>query len=185
MAGTAVPGRLTWQLAELVEVVVETPRDKTIVFDVPSWPGHRTGQHVDVRLTAEETRNLHRASKLGGTGLEPVTPSLSVRSNEPSLGLHPRAVPKTSASSSRRRGRKWWRCSERVGRRWARFRPVRPPPPQTGQPPPESTGVAVVPDGGGRLVHGLAFRRLVVVDADGGLFKERRRCRRADPAVSA
>jgi hypothetical protein len=41
MEGTAVPGRLSWQLAELVEVVVETPRVKTIVFDVPSWQGHR------------------------------------------------------------------------------------------------------------------------------------------------
>jgi ferredoxin-NADP reductase len=35
MAGTALLGRLTWQLAELVEVVAETPRVKTIVFDVP------------------------------------------------------------------------------------------------------------------------------------------------------
>src|SRR6478752_6680656 len=54
MAGTALRGRLTWQLAELVEVVAETPRVKTIVFDVPAWPGHRAGQHVDVRLTAED-----------------------------------------------------------------------------------------------------------------------------------
>jgi ferredoxin-NADP reductase len=52
MAGTALLGRLIWQLAELVEVVVETPRVKTIVFDVPGWPNHRAGQHVDVRLTA-------------------------------------------------------------------------------------------------------------------------------------
>jgi len=44
MAGTALLGRLTWRLAELVEVVVETPRVKTIVFDVPSWPGHQAGQ---------------------------------------------------------------------------------------------------------------------------------------------
>ena len=39
MAGTALPGRLTWQLAELVEVVVQTPRVKTIVFDVPESVG--------------------------------------------------------------------------------------------------------------------------------------------------
>jgi hypothetical protein len=38
MAGTALRGRLTWQLAELVEVVAETPRVKTIVFDVPAGP---------------------------------------------------------------------------------------------------------------------------------------------------
>jgi len=54
MAGTALRRRLTWQLAELVEVDAETPRVKTIVFDVPDWPGHRAGQHVDVRLTAED-----------------------------------------------------------------------------------------------------------------------------------
>ena len=46
MAGTALLGRLTWQLAELVEVVAETLRVKTIVFDVPGWHGHRAGQHV-------------------------------------------------------------------------------------------------------------------------------------------
>jgi ferredoxin-NADP reductase len=61
MAGTALLGRLTWELAELVEVVVETPRVKTIVFDVPSWPGHRAGQHVDVRLTAEDGYQAERS----------------------------------------------------------------------------------------------------------------------------
>src|SRR6188508_2178927 len=71
MEGTAVPGRLTWQLAELV---VETPRVKTIVLDVPSWPGHRAGQHVDVRLTAEDGYQAERsysiASAPSGTRLE-------------------------------------------------------------------------------------------------------------------
>jgi ferredoxin-NADP reductase len=61
MAGTALLGRLTWQLAELVKVVVETPRVKTIVFDVPSWPGHQAGQHVDVRLTAEDGYQAERS----------------------------------------------------------------------------------------------------------------------------
>jgi ferredoxin-NADP reductase len=53
--------RLTWLLAELVEVVIETPRVKTIVFDVPGWPGHRAGQHVDVRLTAEDGYQAERS----------------------------------------------------------------------------------------------------------------------------
>jgi ferredoxin-NADP reductase len=61
MAGTALRGRLTWQLATLVEVVVETPHVKTLVFDVPSWPGHRAGQHVDVRLTAEDGYQAERS----------------------------------------------------------------------------------------------------------------------------
>ena len=61
MAGTALRGRLTWQLAELVEAVAEIPRVKTIVFDVPGWPGHRAGQHVDVRLTAEDGYQAERS----------------------------------------------------------------------------------------------------------------------------
>jgi ferredoxin-NADP reductase len=61
MAGTALPGRLTWQLAELVETVAETTRVKTIVFDVPGWTRHRAGQHVDVRLTAEDGYQAERS----------------------------------------------------------------------------------------------------------------------------
>jgi ferredoxin-NADP reductase len=61
MAGTAVLGRLTWRVAELVDVVVETPRVKTLVFDVPGWPGHRAGQHLDIRLTAEDGYQAQRS----------------------------------------------------------------------------------------------------------------------------
>jgi ferredoxin-NADP reductase len=61
LAGTAVLGRLTWQVAEVVDVVPETPRVKTIAFDVPEWQGHRAGQHVDVRLTAEDGYQAQRS----------------------------------------------------------------------------------------------------------------------------
>ena len=61
MAGTAVLGRLSWQVAEVVEVITETPRVKTIVFDVPGWTAHRAGQHVDVRLTAEDGYQAQRS----------------------------------------------------------------------------------------------------------------------------
>ena len=44
-----------------MEVVPETPRAKTIVFDVPGWPGHRAGQHVDVRLTADDGYQAQRS----------------------------------------------------------------------------------------------------------------------------
>jgi ferredoxin-NADP reductase len=54
VAGTAVRGRLSWQVAGVSEVVEETPRVRTIVLDVPGWAGHRAGQHLDVRLTAED-----------------------------------------------------------------------------------------------------------------------------------
>ena len=61
MAGTAVPGRLSWSLANIVQIIVETPRTKSLVLDVPGWPGHRPGQHVDVRLTAEDGYQAQRS----------------------------------------------------------------------------------------------------------------------------
>jgi ferredoxin-NADP reductase len=73
LAGTAVLGRLTWQVAEVVDVVAETPRVKTIAFDVPDWPGHRAGQHVDVRLTAEDGYQAQRSYSIAsapGTRVE-------------------------------------------------------------------------------------------------------------------
>jgi ferredoxin-NADP reductase len=54
VAGTAVRGRLSWQVAGVSEIVEETPRVRTIVLDVPDWAGHRAGQHLDVRLTADD-----------------------------------------------------------------------------------------------------------------------------------
>jgi ferredoxin-NADP reductase len=61
MAGAALLGRLTWQVGDVVEVISETPRVKTIVLDVPEWPGHRAGQHVDVRLTADDGYQAERS----------------------------------------------------------------------------------------------------------------------------
>ena len=61
MEGAALLGRLTWQLATVTDVVVETSRTKTLGLDVPGWPGHRAGQHVDVRLTAEDGYRAERS----------------------------------------------------------------------------------------------------------------------------
>jgi len=61
MAGTALLGRLTWQLSEVVAVQQETARTRTITLAVPSWPGHRSGQHVDVRLTSEDGYQTERS----------------------------------------------------------------------------------------------------------------------------
>jgi ferredoxin-NADP reductase len=55
------PRRLSWRLAEVVEVVPETPRTKSLVLEVPGWEGHRAGQHVDVRLTAEDGYQAQRS----------------------------------------------------------------------------------------------------------------------------
>ena len=41
--------------------VDETPAVRSIVLEPPSWPGHRAGQHVDVRLTAEDGYQAQRS----------------------------------------------------------------------------------------------------------------------------
>jgi ferredoxin-NADP reductase len=67
MARAAVLGRLTWRVADVLDVVPETPRVTTIAFDVPGWPGHRAGQHVDIRLTAEDGYQAQRSYSIAST----------------------------------------------------------------------------------------------------------------------
>ena len=62
--GSSVPSRaptIAWRLATVVDVVTDTPRARTLVLDVPDWPGHRAGQHVDVRLTADDGYQAQRS----------------------------------------------------------------------------------------------------------------------------
>ncbi len=54
MARAAVLRRLTWAVAEVVDRIDETPRVSSLTLDVPGWTGHLPGQHIDVRLTAED-----------------------------------------------------------------------------------------------------------------------------------
>jgi ferredoxin-NADP reductase len=61
LAGTAVLGRLTWLTADVSAVTAETSRVRTLSLDVPDWPGHRAGQHLDVRLTAEDGYQAERS----------------------------------------------------------------------------------------------------------------------------
>jgi len=58
---TALRGRLSWQLARVVEDVAETARTTSIALDAVDWPGHLAGQHVDVRLTAEDGYQAQRS----------------------------------------------------------------------------------------------------------------------------
>ena len=71
MAGTALPGRLTWQLGRVVELVDETARTKNVVLDIPGWQGHRAGQHVDVRLTAEDGYQVERSYSIASAPEDP------------------------------------------------------------------------------------------------------------------
>src|SRR3954452_16250266 len=61
MARTALPGRLSWQLAAVVAKQVETPRVMTVRLASDAWPGHLPGQHVDVRLTADDGYQAQRS----------------------------------------------------------------------------------------------------------------------------
>ena len=55
------PTRIAWRLATVLDIVPETSRTRTLILDVPDWPGHRAGQHVDVRLTAEDGYQTERS----------------------------------------------------------------------------------------------------------------------------
>lgn len=74
MARAAVPGRLAWRVARLAEIRDETPTARTLILDVPDWPGHLAGQHVVVRLTAADGYTAQRtysvASESNGDRLE-------------------------------------------------------------------------------------------------------------------
>src|SRR5215217_2658566 len=67
MARTAIPGRLGWQLASVVGKQVETPRVMTLRLASDAWPGHLPGQHVDVRLTAEDGYQAQRSYSIAST----------------------------------------------------------------------------------------------------------------------
>src|SRR5262245_3341398 len=54
MAGTAVPRRLSWKVCTVVALRDETATARTIVLQVPEWPGHVAGQRVDLRVTAAD-----------------------------------------------------------------------------------------------------------------------------------
>jgi ferredoxin-NADP reductase len=61
MARAALPGRLTWQSGRVTELVEETAHARSIALELPDWPGHRAGQHVDVRLTAADGYQAQRS----------------------------------------------------------------------------------------------------------------------------
>lgn len=76
MAATERPaagstGRLPWRVATLAETIDETPRARTLLLDVPGWPGHRPGQHVDVRLTAEDGYQAQRSYSIASAPEQP------------------------------------------------------------------------------------------------------------------
>src|SRR3984885_8540935 len=77
MAGTAVRGRLSprpllWQVAKAHAGRGEPASVRTITLDVPNWPGHQAGQHVDIRLTDEDGYVAERSYSIASAPGEPV-----------------------------------------------------------------------------------------------------------------
>ena len=71
MARAAVSGRLTWRAATLTQANWETSSARTLVLDVPDWPGHAAGQHVDVRLTAPDGYRAQRSYSIASAWPHP------------------------------------------------------------------------------------------------------------------
>lgn len=64
----AAPGRrLEWQLAEVRNITPETPHVKSLFLHMNDWPGHLPGQHVDIRLTAEDGYQAQRSYSIASS----------------------------------------------------------------------------------------------------------------------
>ena len=72
METTAVRRRLTWQAAAVTSIARETASVVTIELEPPDWPGHLAGQHLDVRLTAEDGYTAERSYSIASAPGEPL-----------------------------------------------------------------------------------------------------------------
>src|SRR3954449_315325 len=78
MERAALPGRLSgqrdatpWRGGVVRGLVAETTHATTIHLDVPDWPGHTPGQHVDVRLTAPDGYQTERSYSIASAPEDP------------------------------------------------------------------------------------------------------------------
>ena len=58
---SSLPKRLEWQFARVCDIVAETRRVKSLVLQPVHWTGHLPGQHIDIRLTAEDGYQAQRS----------------------------------------------------------------------------------------------------------------------------
>jgi ferredoxin-NADP reductase len=69
---------INWQIATVRALHDETPNVKTISLAVPGWQSHKPGQHVDVRLTAEDGYQAQRSYSIGSAPNEQATVDLTI-----------------------------------------------------------------------------------------------------------
>ena len=60
--------RPAWHAATVASVAPETPNARRLVLDVPTWPGNEPGQHLDLRLTAEDGYQASRSYSIASSG---------------------------------------------------------------------------------------------------------------------
>src|SRR5919107_2243878 len=79
MAARALQRRLTWLRARVLDNRPESRQVHRLVLDVPGWPGHQPGQHVVVRLTAEDGYTAQRSYSLASPPEQPTLHLLVAR----------------------------------------------------------------------------------------------------------
>ena len=62
---------MIWRVAKVARVIRETAHVKSLVLDCPDWPGHLAGQHVDIRLTAEDGYQAQRSYSIASAPEDP------------------------------------------------------------------------------------------------------------------
>ena len=124
-------GPISWQLATVSGIRDETRTVRSYSLRVPDWPGHRPGQHLDLRLTAEDGYSVERsysiASEPERAGEIEITVE-RIEGGEVSPFLHDvfrRATGSScagpsAATSSGRRGSGARSCWSPAGRAWCR-----------------------------------------------------------------
>src|SRR4051794_6253621 len=87
---------INWQIATVTAVHDETPRVRTITLSVPGWMAQRAGQHVDIRLTAEDGYQAERSYSIASAPADQALIDLTVErvlDGEVSPFLHDTLVP--------------------------------------------------------------------------------------------
>jgi len=87
---------IAWQLATVASIREETPTVRTFTLAVPEWGGHRAGQHVDLRLTAEDRYSVERSYSIASEPERPAEVDITVErivDGEVSPFLHDVVVP--------------------------------------------------------------------------------------------
>jgi ferredoxin-NADP reductase len=70
VARAALQRRLSWQVAEVAGAISETAHVRSLILDAPGWTSHRAGQHVDIRLTAEDGYQAVRSYSIASAPAE-------------------------------------------------------------------------------------------------------------------